>query len=63
MSAGTDSHGNYLDVLEYVSEEDGARLPLYFNIQHAAKQLKKQLRESNDKADATGQYPDRSKKL
>lgn len=63
MGAGTDSHGNYLDVLEYVSEEDGARLPLYFNIQHAAKQLKKQLRESNDKADATGQYPDRGKKL
>lgn len=63
MRSGTDSHGNYLDIIEYVSEEDGARLPLYFNIQHAAKQLKKQLRESNEKAEITEQYPAKSRTL
>ncbi len=50
MGSGTNTHGEYLDILEYVSEEDGAKLPLYFNIEHASKQLKKQLREKNAKA-------------
>ncbi|MHA6247423.1 DUF4919 domain-containing protein [Pontibacter sp. CAU 1760] len=50
MGSDTDKHGNYLDVLEYVSAEDGAKLPLYFNIDHASRQLKKQLRESNKAA-------------
>lgn len=50
MGSDTDKHGNYLDVLEYISEEDGAKLPLYFNIDHASKQLKKQLREKDVKA-------------
>ncbi|MCJ8165911.1 DUF4919 domain-containing protein [Pontibacter sp. E15-1] len=50
MGSNTDKHGHFLDVLEYVSQEDGAKLPLYFNIEHASKQLKKQLREKNAKA-------------
>lgn len=61
MGSGTDAHGNFLDILEYVSEEDGARLPLYFNIQHASRQLKKQLRGNTEKAEARRQHPDKSR--
>ena len=63
INSATDAHGNQLETMEYVSEEDGARLPLYFNIQHAARHLKKQLRESNEKAEATEQYPAKSRTL
>ena len=55
MGSGTDSHGDFLDILEYISEEEGAKLPLYFNIQHASGQVKKQLRENNAKAEAPKQ--------
>lgn len=59
--SATDAHGNFLYVLEYVSEEDGARLPLYFNVQHAYRQMKKQLHGNPEKAEAMRPTPGKSK--
>lgn len=45
MASGTDSKGNVVEIIEYVAEEDGGRVPLFFNIQHAAAQQKVQLKK------------------
>ena len=43
MGSDRDSHGYFLDMLEYVPKDKKEGIPLYFNIEHAMKTLRKKL--------------------
>ncbi len=41
MGSGEDEHGNFLDILEIINEEEG-NMDMYFNIEHAVKRMFKE---------------------
>ena len=53
MGSGSDSYGNFVDILGYISKdsENEEEIPLYFQIQHAMKEMNLQIEEAVKKMD------------
>lgn len=49
MGSEKDSHGYFLDMLEYVPKDRKEGIPLYFNIEHAMKVQRKKLKKAMEK--------------